>query len=60
MVIPRVEKIFLAKSGRENLGRGEEHVEVNWPKNQHFIEPQAPNADIVEDAHFDGLDLDLE
>ena len=25
VVIPRVEKIFLAKSGRENLGRGEEH-----------------------------------
>ena len=29
VVIPRVEEIFLAKSGREKFGRGEEHRDVN-------------------------------
>ena len=41
MVIPRVEKIFLAKSGRENLGRGEEHVEVNSVPGVVFLESNA-------------------
>ena len=30
VVIPRVENIFLAKSGRENLGRGEEQEEEEY------------------------------
>ena len=37
VVIPRVEKIFLAKSGREKFGRGEEHRDVNWSNLRQFL-----------------------